>query len=510
MEETRTQGVTLAVRAPTGAQISCKGWHQEGALRMLMNSLAVAEQPAELLASGGAGKVLEDWQSFSETVAALKQLESNETLFVQSGRPAGIRRTSEKAPRVVMMKANRRSKKAGESTKPQSPLECARPFAASWTYLGPQGVLHTAYEVLAAAKARWAGDLSGKLVVSGGMGGMGGALPLAAAFNGAAFLGIEVATEKITRRIREGYCDYCVNDLDEALRILKIAIRRRQPVSVGLAANCAEIIPQLARRGVLPDVLTDQTGAGDPLNGYIPAGLALEAAADLRQRDPQDYLARSLDSIARHFQGMLELSKMGALTFEFGNNIRAVASDLCGMKEAFDLPGFVDAFREPLLRAGRAPILWGTLSGESADGYKIDEALCKLFPEDESLIRWIQLARKYARFQGLPARGAWMNGEERDVFAARINQMVGAGELIAPVVLVTNDRGSGPGWFVPGGVEAPKEAATTKEPALDTLMNAFASASWVAFRPEDEAGEAPTCAFVMDGTSKASTRFLAA
>jgi urocanate hydratase len=321
------------IRAPRGSQISCKGWQQEAAMRMLMNNLdeEVAERPQELIIYGGTGKAARNWDCYHAIVAALKKLENDETLLVQSGKPVGVFRTHEWAPRVLIANANlvghwatwekfRELERLGL-------MMYGQMTAGSWIYIGTQGILQGTFETFAAASRKhFRGDLSGKLVVTGGMGGMGGAQPLAATMNGGAFLGVEVDAEKIKRRIRGGYCDICVNDLDEALRILKNAVRQKQAVSVGLVGNCAEVISELARRGVVPDLLTDQTSAHDPLNGYIPSGLTREEADELRRKNPDDYLKRSYESIAHHVTGMLELQKLGAATFDYGNNIRSMGA----------------------------------------------------------------------------------------------------------------------------------------------------------------------------------------
>src|SRR5437879_6307448 len=357
-------------RAPRGTQISCKGWQQEAALRMLLNNLdpEVAEKPEELVVYGGTGKAARNWECFHAIVRSLKALEADETLLVQSGKPVGIFRTHEYAPRVLLCNSNlvghwnnwdrfHELDRAGL-------MMYGQMTAGSWIYIGTQGILQGTYETFAAAaKKHFGGDLKGKLVVTGGMGGMGGAQPLAATLNGAAFLGIDVDSERIKRRMRTGYCDISVNDLDEALRILKNAVRQKQALSVALTGNCAEIIPELARRGVVPDLLTDQTSAHDPLNGYVPAGLSLEAAVELRRTASEEYLARSYESITRHVTGMLELQKLGSVTFDYGNNIRTMAFEH-GVKDAYSFPGFVPAYIRPLFCEGRGPFRWVALSGE--------------------------------------------------------------------------------------------------------------------------------------------------
>jgi urocanate hydratase len=479
------------VRAPRGTNLACKSWQQEAAMRMLMNNLdpEVAERPEDLIIYGGTGKAARNWECYHAIVAALKALANDETLLVQSGKPVGVFRTHEWAPRVLIANANL----VGHWSNWEKFHELERlglmmygqMTAGSWIYIGTQGILQGTYETFAAAGRKHFGsnDLSGKLVVTGGMGGMGGAQPLAAALNGAAFLGIEVDEERIKRRIRSGYCDYCVNDLDEALRILKIAVRQKQAQSVGLVGNCAEIIPELARRGVVPDLLTDQTSAHDPLNGYIPAGMDLKEAAELRREHPEDYLKRSYESIARHVEGMLELQKMGAATFDYGNNIRTMAFEHGGVKNAYDFPGFVPAYIRPLFCEGRGPFRWVALSGEPADIYRTDDLVLELFPDNEILNRWIRLARERVKFQGLPARICWLGYGERALFGERMNDLVAKGELKAPIVIGRDhlDCGSVASPF--RETESMKDAsdAVADWPLLNALLNTASGASWVSF-----------------------------
>ncbi|MGH9758387.1 MAG: urocanate hydratase, partial [Candidatus Acidiferrales bacterium] len=361
------------MRAPRGSAISCKGWQQEAALRMLMNNLdpEVAEKPEDLIVYGGRGKAARNWKCFHAIVAALRSLDNDETLLIQSGKPVGIFRTHSHAPRVLIANANLVGHwsdwKHFDELDRAGLMMYGQMTAGSWIYIGSQGILQGTYETFAAAgRMHFQGDLAGKLIASGGMGGMGGAQPLAATLNGAAFLGIDVDPERIKRRVKSGYCDMMVTDLDEALRILKNAVRKREAVSVGLVGNCADVIPELARRGVVPDLLTDQTSAHDPLCGYIPQGLSLAQAAELREKDPAAYQKRSLDSIARHVEGMLALQKLGSVTFDYGNNIRTFAFQQ-GVKNAYDFPGFVPAYIRPLFCEGRGPFRWAALSGEAAD-----------------------------------------------------------------------------------------------------------------------------------------------
>jgi len=476
------------VRAPRGTDLTCKGWQQEAALRMLMNNLdpEVAERPEELIVYGGTGKAARNWECYHAIVESLKGLANDETLLVQSGKPVGVFQTHEWAPRVLIANANLvghwSSWEKFRELERLGLIMYGQMTAGSWIYIGSQGILQGTYETLAAAgRKHFGADLGGKLVVSGGLGGMGGAQPLAATLNGAAFLGVEVDGEKIKRRLRTGYCDICVNDLDEAVRILKISIRQKQAVSVGLVGNCAEVIPELARRGIVPDLLTDQTSAHDPLNGYVPAGLTLEAAAELRRKDPEDYLKRSYESIARHVAGMLDLQKLGAATFDYGNNIRTMAFEHGGVKDAYSFPGFVPAYIRPLFCEGRGPFRWVALSGEPADIYRTDDLALKLFPDNDNLNRWIRLARKRVRFQGLPARICWLGYGERALFGERLNDLVAKGELKAPIVIGRDhlDCGSVASPF--RETEAMKDGsdAIADWPILNALLNTTSGASWV-------------------------------
>jgi urocanate hydratase len=448
----------------------------------------VAERPQDLIIYGGTGKAARNWACYRAIVEALKGLGNDETLLVQSGKPVGIFQTHEAAPRVLIANANlvghwatwekfRELERLGL-------MMYGQMTAGSWIYIGTQGILQGTYETFAAAAQKHFGsDLAGKLVVTGGMGGMGGAQPLAATLNGAAFLGIEVDPERIKRRIRNGYCEICVNSLDEAVRILKNAVRQKQAVSIGLVGNCADVIPELARRGIVPDLLTDQTSAHDPLNGYVPSGLSLDQAAELRRTDPEDYLKRSYDSIARHVTGMLELQKLGAATFDYGNNIRTVAFEHGGVKDAYRFPGFVPAYIRPLFCEGRGPFRWVALSGEPADIYRTDDLVLELFPDNAILSRWIRLARKHVKFQGLPARICWLGYGERAQFGERINDLVANGELRAPIVIGRDhlDCGSVASPF--RETESMKDGsdAVADWPVLNALLNTASGASWVSF-----------------------------
>src|ERR1700724_3115474 len=428
-------------KSPRGTEITCKGWQQEAALRMLMNNLdpEVAEKPDDLVVYGGTGKAARNWECFHAIVRSLKDLAADETLLVQSGKPLALFRTHEYAPRVLLCNSNlvghwNNWERFNELDR-AGLMMYGQMTAGSWIYIGTQGILQGTYETFASvAKKHFAGDLAGKLVVTGGMGGMGGAQPLAATLNGAAFLGIDVDPERIKRRVKMGYCDVMVNDLDEALRILKNAVRKREATSVGLTGNCADVIPELARRGVVPDLLTDQTSAHDPIGGYIPQGLDVAQADELRKSDPETYRKRSLESMAKHVEGMLALQKLGSIAFDYGNNIRTFAFEQ-GVKNAYDFPGFVPAYIRPLFCEGKGPFRWAALSGEASDIARADQLVLEMFPQNEHLARWIKLAQKRVKFQGLPSRICWLGYGERDKFGLALNDLVASGELKAPIVI---------------------------------------------------------------------------
>ncbi len=475
------------VKAPRGTQISCKSWQQEAAMRMLMNNLdeEVGERPRDLVVYGGTGKAARNWDCYHAIIASLKKLDNDETLLVQSGKPVGVFKTHEYAPRVLIANSNlvghwsdwehfRELEHAGL-------IMYGQMTAGSWIYIGSQGIIQGTFETFsAAAEKHFHSGLEGKLVVSGGMGGMGGAQPLAATMAGAAFLGVEVDPERIKKRLKTGYCDFMGNSLDEALRILKNAVRKREAVSVGLVGNCADVIPELAARGVVPDVLTDQTSAHDPLNGYIPQGLTVEQAAELRQRDSKGYLERSLDSIARHVEGMLALQKMGAVTFDYGNNIRTFAFQR-GVKNAYDFPGFVPAYIRPLFCEGRGPFRWVALSGEPSDIHITDDLVLELFPENRILSRWINLARKRIKFQGLPARICWLGYGERAQFGIAMNELVKKGRIKAPIVIGRDHLDCGSVASPYRETEAMKDGsdAIADWPLLNAMLNTASGASWV-------------------------------
>jgi urocanate hydratase len=499
------------VRASRGSALTCQGWPQEAALRLLMNSLdpEVAEQPGDLIACTATGKVLRDWESYNAAIKDLRALKNDETLWVERGKPVGVVKTRQETPRVLIVNSNLATQQPIPGKRGPHTLARPQASAASWTYVGTQEALPAAFQVFdAIATKHFGGNLAGKLIVSGGMGAAGGAVPLAAGMLGAAFLGIDVDGERVRRRIRAGYCDYCVNTLDEALRILKNSVRQKQGVSVGLEGNCADVIPELASRGVLPDILTDQTSAHDLLNGYIPTGFSSEDASALRRENPEEYLSRSRDSLARHINGMLALQKMGSIVFEFGNNIRAAAEECGVMGAASSFKDSVETYLQPLLDKGLAPIRCIALSGEPGDIRRLDELTLEMFRDDAQLARWIPLARKYARFQGLPARVCWMQEETRALLAGRVNNLVAEGVFKAPLVIAMDVAGAGVEASHNADYEDQKKAseATSNLPALNALLSTAADASWLSL----EIGAGYGCATVVrvaDGTPQAAKAF---
>ena len=458
-------------------------------MRCLMNNLDpdVAEKPDELIVYGGAGKAARNWASFEAIVRELQSIENDETLLVQSGKPVGVFRTHEYAPRVLIANSNLVGAWANwdhfNELERKGLMMYGQMTAGSWIYIGTQGIVQGTFETFAAmADRHFGGDLSGRLVVSGGMGGMGGAQPLAATLNGAAFLGVDVDPSRIERRVRTGYCDRMALDLEEALEICEDAREQRRAISVGLVGNCAEVLPELVRRGVKIDAITDQTSAHDPLNGYVPSGLTLSAAADLRYADPQGYIARSTHSMAIHVEAMLALQRLGAVAFDYGNNIRKQALD-AGCKDAFEIPGFVPEYIRPLFCEGKGPFRWVALSGNPADIRKTDDLALELFPEDKTLNRWLRLARDRIQFQGLPARICWLGYGERAELGEAINDMVRRGDLEAPVAIGRDHLDTGSVASPYRETEAMKDGsdAVADWPILNALLNTASGASWVSF-----------------------------
>ncbi|HZI61758.1 MAG TPA: urocanate hydratase [Pyrinomonadaceae bacterium] len=510
--------VHRVIRAPRGAELNCKGWHQEAALRCLMNNLDpdVAERPDELIVYGGAGKAARNWASFDALVRELKSLENDETLLVQSGKPVAVFRTHEYAPRVLIANSNLVGAWANwehfHELERRGLMMYGQMTAGSWIYIGTQGIVQGTFETFAAmADKQFAGDLSGKLVVSGGMGGMGGAQPLAATLNGAVFLGIDVDPERIERRVRTGYCDRIAMSLDEALDICEDARKQKRAVSVGLVGNCADVLPELVKRGVKIDAVTDQTSAHDPLNGYVPAGLSLDKAAELRESDPAGYVERSKESMARHVEAMLALKRAGAAAFDYGNNIRKMALD-AGCKDAFEIPGFVPEYIRPLFCEGKGPFRWVALSGDEEDIRKTDDLALEMFPDDRTLNRWLRLARDRVHFQGLPARICWLGYGERAEMGEAINDLVKRGDLKAPIAIGRDhlDTGSVASPF--RETEGMKDGsdAVADWPILNALLNTASGASWVSFHHGGGVGIGYSLhagqVSVADGTDEAARR----
>jgi urocanate hydratase len=477
------------VRAPRGTAISCKGWIQEAAMRMLMNNLDpdVAERPADLVVYGGTGRAARSWEAFEAIVASLTTLGDDQTLLVASGKPVGIFTTHPDAPRVLIANANLVGRWATwdvfRELEKKGLIMFGQMTAGSWIYIGTQGILQGTYETFGAVgRQHFRGSLKGKLVISGGLGGMGGAQPLAATMNEAVFLGVEVDPARIRRRIETRYLDRETASLDEALAWCDEAMRAQRPLSVGLVGNCAEVLPEMVRRGVVPDVLTDQTSAHDPLNGYVPAGLSLEAAAALRTSDPAGYVRRAMDSMAAHVTAMLAMMRQGAVTFDYGNNIRTQAHD-AGVKDAFAFPGFVPAYVRPLFCEGKGPFRWVALSGEPKDLARTDRLVLDLFPENEHLHRWIRLAQERVAFQGLPARICWLGQGERARFGLALNDLVARGEIAAPVVIGRDhlDTGSVASPFRETEGMRDGSDAIADWPVLNAMLNVASGASWVSF-----------------------------
>src|SRR5690349_4319487 len=478
---------TRIIRAPRGTTLSCRGWAQEAAMRMLMNNLdpEVAERPDDLIVYGGSGKAARNWPAFDAIVDTLRRLENDETLLVQSGKPVGVFQTHAGAPRVLI--ANSMLVPAWATWENFRELEhrgltmYGQMTAGSWIYIGTQGILQGTYETFAAAARRhFGGTLSGRIVVTAGLGGMGGAQPLAAVMNGAAALVIEVDPQRIARRLATKYLDEATDSLDEAVdRVIGWA-RQGIARSIALRANAADVLPAFVARGVTPDVLTDQTSAHDALNGYIPNGLRLDEAVRLRERNPADYIARSMAAMAEHVRAMLALQKRGAIAFDYGNNIRGQARQ-AGVANAFDIPGFVPEYIRPLFCEGKGPFRWAALSGDPEDIRITDEAALEMFAHDAALVRWIRLARERVAFQGLPARILWLGYGERARFGLRINELVREGRIKAPIVIGRDhlDTGSVASPYRETEQMRDGSDAIADWPILNALLNASSGATWV-------------------------------
>ena len=474
------------VRAPRGKKLSCKNWQIEAPFRMIQNNLdpEVAEDWKNLVVYGGSGKAARNWACFRAILRSLMSLKPDETLLVQSGKPVAVFRTHEMAPRVLI--SNSMLVPAWATWDHFRRLEAqgltmfGQMTAGSWIYIGSQGILQGTYETFAsAARQHWGSDLAGRLVVSGGLGGMGGAQPLAATLAGGAFLGIEVDERKVDRRIAQGYCDRKATTLDEALTQLDAARADRRPLSVGLVGNCAEVLPEMVRRGIVPDLVTDQTSAHDALNGYVPKGLTVSEAADLRRGAPEKYIQWSMESMAIHCRAMIELRSKGSVVFDYGNNLRGQAK-LAGVENAFDYPGFVPAYIRPLFCEGRGPFRWAALSGDPSDIWATDAEVLRLFPHDSVLRKWIPLAQGKVKFQGLPARICWLGYGEREEFGQVINSLVKRGRLKGPVVIGRDHLDCGSVASPHRETEAMKDGsdAIADWPILNALLNTASGATW--------------------------------
>jgi urocanate hydratase len=504
-----------AIRAPRGTKLSTKGWQQEAALRMLMNNLdpEVAEAPEELVVYGGTGKAARDWPSYHAIVRSLESLENDETLLVQSGKPVGILRTHSMAPRVLIANANLVGKWSSwevfRELEQKGLMMYGQMTAGSWIYIGSQGIVQGTYETFAeAGRKHFGGSLDGKLIVSGGMGGMGGAQPLAATMTGARFLGIDVDPKRIQKRVDSGYCDRISSSLDEALQLLS---KKGTALSVGLVGNAADVLPELLRRNVIPEIVTDQTSAHDPLNGYVPNGMSLDAALALRQQNSEEYVARSMATMGKHVEAMLELKRRGSVVFDYGNNLRTNAK-LAGVDDAFEIPGFVPEYIRPLFCEGKGPFRWVALSGDPEDIRRTDRLVLSLFPQDEALQRWIKLAGERIHFQGLPARICWLGYGQRAKLGLAMNELVRSGEISAPIVIGRDhlDTGSvaSPYRETEGMMDG--SDAVADWPLLNALVNTAAGASWVSIHNGGGVGigysQHAGMVVVADGTDEAALR----
>lgn len=514
-----SQTTKRTIKAPIGTKLTCKGWQQEAAMRMLMNNLdpEVAENPDELVVYGGIGRAARNWESFDKIIETLKNLENDETLIVQSGKPVAVFRTHENAPRVLIANSNIVPAWANwdhfYELESEGLMMYGQMTAGSWIYIGAQGILQGTYLsfIEAGKKAFGTEDLAGRLILTGGMGGMSGAQPLAGKMAGAVTLVVEVDKQRIERKIREGYCDYLVEDLDEAIVLAKQYQQRKEGVSIGIVGNCADVYADIYKKGIIPDIVTDQTSAHDPLNGYIPHGMSLDEALSLRKTDPKTYELKAKESMAVHVQAMLDFQDAGAEVFDYGNNIRAYAKEM-GVENAFDFPGFVPAYIRPLFSEGKGPFRWAALSGDPEDIYKTDQLAKEMFKEDTALVKWIDMAQKMVKWQGLPARICWLGYGDRHRFALEVNKMVATGELKAPVVFGRDHLDSGsvasPNRETEGMMDG--SDAVSDWPILNALINTAGGASWVSVHHGGGVGmgysQHAGQVIVADGTESAAER----
>jgi urocanate hydratase len=509
-----------SIRAPRGTTLQCKGWLQEAALRMLMNNLDpdVAERPQDLVVYGGSGKAARNWPSLMKIMQCLRDLESDETLLVQSGKPVGVFKTHPDAPRVLIANSNLvphwATREVFSKLEAQGLIMYGQMTAGSWIYIGTQGILQGTYETFAAAAHKHYGpeaDLRGKLVLTAGLGGMGGAQPLAVTMNNGVAIVVEVDPTRIQRRLDTRYLDASTNTLDDALALADAALSEGRPLSIGLLGNAADVYPEMVRRGRAPDMVTDQTSAHDPLNGYVPVGLDVEQAAALRKSDPEEYVRRAMESMAVHVRAMLDLQRMGSVTFDYGNNIRQQAFGQ-GVTNAFDFPGFVPAYIRPLFCEGKGPFRWAALSGDPEDIYRIDDMVLREFKDNASVQRWIPMARERVKFQGLPARICWLGYGERARFGALVNDMVASGEVSAPIVIGRDHLDTGSVASPNRETESMRDGsdAISDWPILNALINAVGGATWVSVHHGGGVGigysQHAGQVIVADGTPEAAAR----
>ncbi len=512
------ENVKHNIKAPVGTQLTCKGWIQEAAMRMLMNNLdpEVAENPDELIVYGGSGKAARNWECYEAIIKSLQELENDETLLVQSGKPVAVFKTYPNAPRVLISNAMlvpkwatwdefRRLEGLGLTMFGQM-------TAGSWIYIGSQGILQGTYETFAeCARKYFNGTLKGKLVLTAGLGGMGGAQPLSATMNGAAFLGVEVDRARAQKRVDTGYLDFLTDNLDEALEKVMNAKTSGQALSVAIIGNAGKILPQILEKNIIPDILTDQTSAHDTLNGYVPMGMSFEQALVLRKEKPEEYIKQAQQTIVKHVEAMLEFKKRGAITFDYGNNIRGEAKDN-GVENAFDIPGFVPEFIRPLFCDGKGPFRWAALSGDPEDIYTTDEAIKKTFPENIALCNWIDLAQKKVHFQGLPSRICWLGYGERAKMGKIFNDLVASGKIKAPIVIGRDHLDCGSVASPNRETEGMKDGsdAIADWPILNALLNAVGGASWVSVHHGGGVGIGNSIhagmVIVADGTKEAEER----
>jgi len=506
------------IHAPRGNTLSCKGWHQEAAMRMLMNNLdpEVAEKPEELIIYGGSGKAARNWEAFDAIVKSLQNLENDETLLVQSGKPVGIFQTHPYSPRVLIANSNLVGKWANwdvfRQLEKKGLIMYGQMTAGSWIYIGTQGILQGTYETFAEiARRKYNGDLAGTLTLTAGLGGMGGAQPLAVTMNNGVVIIVEVDEDRINRRLETKYLDVKAESFAEALHAANNARTKRQPLSIGLLGNAADVFAEFISNGVIPDIVTDQTSAHDELGGYVPAGIPYQEALELRKKDPQKYIKMAYDSMAKHCRAMLEMQQRGAEVFDYGNNLRAQAEQ-AGVKNAFDYPGFVPAYIRPLFCKGKGPFRWAALSGDPEDIYRTDELVKELFPNDKPLLRWIDMAHEKVAFQGLPSRICWLGYGERDKFGLALNELVKKGEIKAPVVIGRDHLDTGSVASPNRETEGMKDGsdAIADWPLLNGMLNVASGASWVSMHHGGGVGigysQHAGLVMVADGTDETAQR----